>query len=52
MTDALLSVWATAQDTSCGWVCQNAKAAQEELQRMQHDNACKGCIAAGGLNCQ
>lgn len=43
---------ATAQDTSCGWACQNAKASQEALQRMQHDNAYKGCIAAGGLNCQ
>jgi hypothetical protein len=43
---------APAQDTSCGWACQNAKAAQEELQRMRHDNAYKGCIAAGGLNCQ
>jgi ankyrin repeat protein len=43
---------APAQDTTCGWACQNAKGAQTELQRMQHDNAYKECIAAGGLNCQ
>ena len=41
-----------SSDPSCGWACQNARAAQEELQRMHHDNAYKGCIAAGGLNCQ
>jgi ankyrin repeat protein len=39
-------------EPECGWACRNAKSSQEALQRMQHDNAFKECIAAGGLNCQ